>query len=175
MVSKEKKFAGQVIREHDAKSFDLEDDIIEYRKAMEPEIMSRLYDTVAKTRMTDGYSGKDFYVVLLTTAERVLRQPKLTYLARKSCPTPVFKQSVWKYKNCSGQLEFLWSIPDSILYYHILQDPVRYLKDKETADIARFVILMEDGALLDWVKQENGEKIDAVIKITNEEGVCLKN
>lgn len=168
------KLAGQVILEHDARGLDLEDDIIEYRRSMEPEVMSRLYDTVAKSRMQDGYFGKDFYVVLLMTAERVLRQPKFTYLARKSCPTPVFKQAVWKYKNASGELEFLWSIPDSIMYYHILRDPVKYLKDKETADIARFVVLMEDGALLDWVKQENGEKVDAVIKITNEEGVCLK-
>jgi hypothetical protein len=171
-----KKLAGQVIREHDAQGLDLEDDIIEYRRAMEPDIMARLYDTAAKARMSDGYFGKDFYVVLITTADRVLRQPKVITLARKSCPTPVYKQSVWKYMTVTGQLELLWSIPDAILYYHILRNQQQYLNDKETSDLAKFVILMESGYMLDWVKKENGEKVDALIKISsNEENVCLMN
>ena len=47
--------------------------------------------------------------------------------------------------------------------------------DKETAELAKFVILMENGELLKWVKKENGEKIDAVIRIENEEQACLMN
>ena len=47
------------------------------------------------------------------------------------------------------------------------------MNDKETEDLAKFVILMENGELLDWVKKENGEKIDAVIKINDEENACL--
>ncbi len=170
-----KKLAGQVIREHDAQGLDLEDDIIEYRRAMEPDIMARIYNTAAQSRVQDGYFGKDFYIVLLTTADRVLRQPKISIFSRKSCPTPVYKQSVWKYKTLSGQLEFLWSIPDAILYYHILRNQSKYLADKETTDIAKFVVLMENGELLDWVKKENGEKVDALIRISNEENACLMN
>jgi hypothetical protein len=34
---------------------------------------------------------------------------------------------------------------------------------------------MENGELLAWVKKENGEKIDAVIKLDNEEKTCLIN
>jgi hypothetical protein len=48
------------------------------------------------------------------------------------------------------------------LYYHIINNQLKYLNDKETAELAKFVILMERGELLQWVKKENGEKIDAV-------------
>ena len=172
---KQKKLAGQVIHEHDSLALDFEADLIEYRQAMEPDIMMRLNNTVEKTKHQEGYCNKDFYVVLITVADRVLRQPKIITLARKSCPTPVYKQSVWKYRTESGRLEFLWSIPDAILYYHILRNQLKYVNDKETAELAKFVILMENGELLQWVKKENGEKIDAVIKIEKEEIPCLMN
>jgi hypothetical protein len=168
IVMKQKKLAGQVVLEHDSLQLDFEDDIIEYRRAMEPDIIARINDTVSKTKNTDVYLGKDFYIVLLTSVDRVLRQPKVILLARKSCPTPVYKQSVWKYKTATGQLEFLWSIPDAILYHHILRHQIKYMNDKETEDLAKFVILMENGELLKWIKKENGEKIDAVIKINKE-------
>lgn len=170
---KQKKLAGQIIREHDGLSLDLEDDVVEYRRQMEPDIMVRLRDAAHKAKDQDGYAGKDFYIVLLTLVDRVLRQPRIIPLARKSCPTPVYKQSVWKYRHMSGELEFLWSIPDAILYHHILRNQAKYLEDKETSELAKFVILMESGDLLRWVKKENGEKIDAVIKLDNEENTCL--
>ncbi len=171
-MDRKEKLAGQVILEHDKLGLDLEDDITEYRRAMEPDIMARIRSTVDEAKNKDGYIGKDFYVVLITTIDRVLRQPKIIPLARKSCPTPVYKQSVWKYQRSANNLEFLWSIPDAILYYHILRNQIKYMNDKETADLAKFVILMESGELLEWVKKENGEKKDAVIKI-NEEIACL--
>lgn len=174
-MKQKKKLAGQVILEHDSQRLDFDDDIIEYRRMMEPEIIKGLNNTVNNVKDQEGYKGKDFYIVLVTITDRVLRQPKVIFLARKSCPTPVYKQSVWKYRCFTGDLDFLWSIPDSILYYHIINNKDKYLEDKETSDLTKFVILMESGDLLDWVKKENGEKIDAVIKITEEENACLMN
>ncbi len=164
----QKKLAGQIIAEHNSLALDFEADIIEYRRAMEPDIMARLRDTAQKAKDKEGYVNKDFYIVLITIVDKVLRQPRIIPLARKSCPTPVYKQSVWKYKTITDGLEFLWSIPDAILYYHILNNQAKYVADKETAELAKFVILMENGELLRWVKKENGEKIDAVIKIDEE-------
>src|ERR1700691_1288389 len=111
-----KKKAGQQILEHDALRLDFEDDIIEYRKSMEREIAENIRQTAEKTVNTPAYKGKDFYIVLLQTVDRVLRQPRSIVLARHSCPTPVYKQSVWKYHHESGSMEYLWSIPDEILY-----------------------------------------------------------
>lgn len=171
----QKKLAGQIITEHDSLALDFEADIIEYRRAMEPDIMASLRNAAQKAKDKEGYIGKDFYIVLITIVDKVLRQPRIIPLARKSCPTPVYKQSVWKYKTVTADLEFLWSIPDAILYYHILNNQHKYVTDKETAELAKFVILMESGELLKWVKKENGEKIDAVIRIGNEEQACLMN
>lgn len=168
-----KKTAGQQILEHDGLQLDFDADLIEYRRQMEGDIMTRVYKTAQEAKHKDQYIGRNFYVVLITTADRVLRQPRIIVLARKSCPTPVYKQSVFKYHSQSDQLEFLWSIPDSILYYHILRNTPKLLQDPECAQITKFVNLMESGELLSWVKKENGEKIDAVIKISNEETECL--
>jgi hypothetical protein len=170
---KQKKLAGQIIHEHDSLALDFEADVIDYRQAMEADVMARLYDTAQKAKNQDGYIGKDFYIVLIIMVDPVLKQPRIIPLARKSCPTPVYKQSVWKYRTSSDDLEFLWAIPDAILYYHIINNQAKYLADKETADLAKLVILMENGELLKWVKKENGEKIDAVIKLDSEENTCL--
>jgi len=59
---------------------------------MEPGIITHINDAVNKAKNEDGYCGKDFYIVLITTIDRVLRQPTIILLARKSCPTPVYKQ-----------------------------------------------------------------------------------
>jgi hypothetical protein len=166
--------AGKTILQHDALRLDIEDDVIEYRKAMEPGIMQHIHNTAHAAKTKPQYTNKDFYIVLITTVDRVLRSPKIIPLARLSCPTPVYKQSVWKFKHTSGELEFLWSIPDALLYHHILRNQTQFLLDKECAELAKFVILMESGSLLRWVKTENGEKIDAVIKI-EEQVPCLKN
>lgn len=165
--------AGQIISDHMAQEIDLIDDIIEYRRAMEPDIMRRVHKTAQDAKNKPLYIFQDFYVVLITTIDRVLKQPKIIPVARRSCPTPVYKQSVWKYHWASDELEFLWSIPDAILYYHILNNISHYLQDRECADLSKFVMLMEQGELLEWVKKENGEKKDAVIKISSEDNTCL--
>jgi hypothetical protein len=172
-VNEKKKKAGQQILEHDALRLSLDDDIIEYRRSMEPEVLRNLHETVANAKDTPLYKNKDFYAVMLIASDEVLRQPRTVYLARRSCPTPVYKQSVWKYMHASGQLEFLWSIPDAILYYDIVRNSGKYLKDKECADLAKMVLLMENGELKKWVLRENGEKPDAVIMINNKEQECL--
>jgi hypothetical protein len=163
-----KKTYGQTVLEYQDKNIGIEDDVIEYRRSMEKELLENIYQTAQNAKDQDLYKNKDFYVVMLMKVERIGQSPRTMTLARRSCPTPVYKQSVWKYMHNSGTLEFLWSIPDKIMYYHILHNKAKYIADKETADIAKFVILMEDGDLLKWVKKENGEKVDAVIKINEE-------
>lgn len=169
-----KKTYGQTIVDHREKNLTLDDDVIEYRQEMEPGIMRDIEQTAKKAKNTALYKGRDFYIVLLIKVERIGQAPRTLTFARRSCPTPTYKQSVWKYKTVSDTVEYMWTIPDAILYHHILRNSQKYLMDKECADLAKFVLLMESGELLDWVKKENGEKIDAVIK-NNEENAWLMN
>lgn len=163
-----KKTYGQQIIEHREKNLDMEDDIIEYRRQMEPSIVDNISHTISQSKYSPIYAGKDFYIVLIIKKERIGGTPRTMVFARRSCPTPTYKQSVWKYHNNADSLEFLWSIPDEILYWHIVRNAHTLVEDKECADITKFVMLMESGELLNWVKKENGEKDDAVIIINKE-------
>lgn len=157
---------GQTVMEHHAKAHTLEDDVIEYRRTMEREIIGNMQSVIAKALTEPQYKNRDFYVVLLMKVEHLGQAARTFLFTRLSCPTPVYKQSVWKYHHFSGSLEFMWSIPDSILYHHILKNPTKYTADKETSDLAKYVILMESGELLEWIKKENGEKTDVQILIS---------
>ena len=172
-VSLKKTYGAQLI-DHISQDHTLDDDVIEYRRKVESDILKEIDNVIAKTKKTSMYRFKDFYVVMLIKIERIGGVPRTLIFARQSCPTPVYRQSVWKYKHVSDQLEFLWAIPDSILYNHILNSPTKYLADKECECLAKFVLLLESGELLEWVKKENGEKRDAVI-INREQESCLTN
>lgn len=163
-----KKTYGQQINEHRAQNIGIEDDIIEYRRQMEPSVLDNISKTISTAKYSPLYRGKDFYIVLLMKKERIGEAPRTMVFARQSCPTPLYKQSVWKYHNSADSLEFLWSIPDTVLYWHIIRNAHTLINDKECSDLTKFVMLMESGELLRWVKKENGEKDDAVIKITKE-------
>lgn len=160
---------GSQVSDHNAKNIELEDDVREYTQAMTPLLIDSLQDTVVNSMKYPKYHNKDFYVVLVKNVDRILGQPKFQFWSRVSCPTPVYKQDVWKYHYLSGQLEFLWCIPSKDRYYHILANKQKYFENKETKRLAQFVCLMESGELLHWVKKENKELPDAVIMINKEE------
>lgn len=170
-----KKTYGQQLIEHRDKNLTIDDDVIEYRRSLEPEIIANLQNTAREASQNDLYKNRNFYVVMLTKKERLGEVPRTLFLARLSCPTPIYNQSVWKYHHATANLEYLWTIPDQILYWHIIRNGNKYLEDKETKQLAQFVLLMESGELLTWVKKENGEKPDAVIftKPPTEDEACL--
>ncbi len=112
-------------------------------------------------------------MVLVTNKERLMQGIRSLVITRISCPTPVYSQSVWKYKRSTSELEYLWTIPGQALYMFILGNATKFLNDPETRQIAQYVLLMESGEMLEWVKRENGNKKDAVIRIKKEEALCL--
>lgn len=163
-----KKTVGRVIQENNDKNQVLEDDIRAYTEAMTPLIQQSLYDTAQQASKHDLYRNRNFYIVLVKNVDKVLGQPKIQCWARRSCPTPVYKQDVFKYHHVSGDLEFLWCIPSAERYWHIVHNKELYLTNKNTQRLAQFVLLMESGDLLNWVKKENGELPDAILSINKE-------
>jgi hypothetical protein len=159
---------GSQITAHNKKNLDLEDDVREYTKAMTPLILHTLQDTALKASQHPLYENRDFYLVFVKNVDRILGQPKFQCWARRSCPTPVYKQDVYKYHHLSGEIEFLWCIPSAQRYYHILANRQKYFENKNTKRLAQFVCLMESGELLRWVLKENGELPDAIITINKE-------
>jgi hypothetical protein len=162
-----KKTVGQQVQEHNDKNIPLEDNVREYTNEMVPLLLQIIYEAIDKALTSPLYHHKNFYIVLVKNVDRVLGQPKFQCWARRSCPTPVYKQDVFKYHYLSGDLEFMWTIPASARYWDILKNKDKYLQNKETRRLARFVLMMESGELLDFAKKENGELPDAIITINN--------
>jgi hypothetical protein len=106
--------------------------------------------------------------VLAMKTERVGGVPRTWVFARQSCPTPTYQQSVWKCHHQTGALEYLWCIPDQVLYWHVIHNAHKYINDAETAGMAKFCLLMESNELIEWVIKENGEKPDGVIQYKTE-------
>ncbi len=164
-----KKTYGSQVIDHNSLYKTLDDDVIEYRREMEKDVIGNINAVITQALIDPQYTNRDFYIVLLMKVERLGQAPRTFVFARLSCPTPTYKQSVWKYHHFSGHQEFLWSIPDKILYYHIVNNSQKYLQDHETVDLAKFVLLMESKELLEWVRRENGEQQDAVILIKEQD------
>ncbi len=57
---KQKKLAGQIIHEHDNLGLDLEADIIEYRRVIEPDIIAKLRETAHQTKDKEDILAKTF-------------------------------------------------------------------------------------------------------------------
>jgi hypothetical protein len=159
---------GQQVLDHWAQKHTDDDDVIEYRRKMEPEILKNIHETAERSSKIEPYCGKDFYIVLAMKTERVGGVPRTWVFARQSCPTPTYQQSVWKCHHQTGALEYLWCIPDQVLYWHVIHNAHKYINDAETAGMAKFCLLMESNELIEWVIKENGEKPDGVIQYKTE-------
>lgn len=160
---------GQIVSDHNNKNLVLEDDVREYSKAMEPDLIQRIIDCADEAKKIDIYQNKDFYIVRLGKIERLGGVPRNMVFARRSCPSPSYNQTVWKFKHRVGTLEYLWHLPGKNRYMDIIQNAFEYTssKDKGAQNLAKFVLLDASGELLNWVKYENGELKDAIIKITH--------
>ncbi len=163
---KRDKTLGQLVLER--RDIGLEDDVREYVNKMGPDIMKRAWYKIRNAQATTAFANKDFYVAIHFTLDKMTLMPTDWIFIRHSCPTPVFKMFCFKFRHLSGQLEFLFNLPDRVLYNYIVENATRFLEDPETRQLAQFVMLDHKGELLKWVKKENGEKKDAIIKIRKE-------
>ena len=161
LLAPERKTVGAQIAEHNAKNIQFEDDVREYSLVMGRKVLENLYAFAQETSKRTQFKNKDFYVVLVINHDRVLHEPKFIIKpARFSCPTPVYKDTVYKYHHLSGDLEYLWHIPSQGKCQHIMKNLQSYFANKETKRLAQFVYSFESGELLQWVKKENNEEPD---------------
>lgn len=159
---------GQKINNHIQEGHQLEDAVHEYGKPMGRDVMKLINEEAYRSSKLDQYANKDFYVCCAFKIQKVGQAIQPITYTRYSCPTPVYNLAVWKYHHLSQDLEYLFSIPSEWRYLDIISNSSDYLQDKEWKTTTNFVLLMESGQLLDWVKKENGELKDAVIKIDKE-------
>lgn len=100
--------------------------------------------------------GTDFYIVAIFKREKLLtRITRITFVARRSCPTPHFDEGVYRYTYKDDRIQFLWVLPDIevanyLINNYLMLDPV----ERQVAD---FVLKYLDNDLLYTAMKLNNE------------------
>lgn len=107
----------------------------------------------------------DFFIVVITRTDKILKRvSRLQFRARKTCPSPQYDESVYKYGHEKESIEFLWTVPDKGAC-NLLRDNALVVVDEER-DLLNFVLDFYDGTLLNKAKKFNGEVTNSNIILT---------
>lgn len=105
----------------------------------------------------------DFYLVVISKKERLLENVLRCYFfSRKSCPTPEWDQTVYKYHRFSGP-QFLWTVPSKDTC-ELFMRSAPYIVPEERG-LLEFVQQFSDGTLMKKAKELNGERPDSPLII----------
>lgn len=125
--------------------------------ALQREIQKNFIDELS----TCAESGKkeidgDFFLVVLTKKERLMPNVLRNYFGfRRSCPTPEWDQTVFRYHKEGDHIEFLWVVPSKDTC-ELFKNNVLQIDDNEK-DLLRFILDFDDGTLLELAKKLNKE------------------
>lgn len=101
------------------------------------------------------YSG-DFFVVVLTKRERLMANVFRNYfVARQSCPTPSYDQTVYKYVRNGDELQFIWTLPNPAAIQNLLVH--KHELDPSFFPLLGMVLAFLDGDLDRKAQVLNGE------------------
>lgn len=104
-----------------------------------------------------GKYHRDFFIVTVNQRFRLFSNVCRTYfIDRISCPTPDFDQNVYRINRKTGQIEFLWAIPDKNTCLDMYNDPLAV--PEEQLELRKFVFEFYDGTLLNKAKKLNNEE-----------------
>lgn len=91
-----------------------------------------------------------WYVVILHKRERLLENVVRRYFfGRQSLPTPEYDQTVWRYYPSSGNLEFIWCIPDKNTTLYMYDRPGEIVEEQK--HLKKFVFDFINGTLYNSV------------------------
>lgn len=147
---------------------------------MQREMTKEYCDEVMKAAV-EGAKRYDniFYVVVLAKKERLMQNVVRSYfLARQTCPTPAYDQTVFQFNKLTGEVQELWVIPDehtcNVFYTYPLEVP------EEERCLLAYILDFYNGTLLEKAKKLNGEEKlinDIVLTVVpeKEELLCPKN
>ena len=103
---------------------------------------------------------KDFYIVVITKKEPLMQNVLRNYfIARLTCPTPEWDQSVYKYIRNVDSADYLWTIPDK----QTCELMLRNKKDVPVQErwLLSYIDQFYRGDLLRLAKKMNNEKEDS--------------
>lgn len=130
-------------------------DPVELERAMQKDYLKNIWDCVERSKTT---YGDQFYVTVLTKQEYLMPNVFRNYFfARRSCPTPNYDQSVFRYTVTDDKLEYIWTIPDRDTCYTLVNQALMVTGEEQ--ELLNFVLQFKSGELAKLAMQLNNEPI----------------
>jgi len=139
-----KKTVGEVSTEL-LKNPDEKQGIIDTQKEMNKQFLPQVEECIKNHK-----DWKDpYYIVVINKRERLLVNVIRQYfLARFTLPTPDYDQTVFKYFPSTGDLKFLWVLPD--------KNSIEFINENSST------LPLEQSQLIEFCKLFKAEKLDKV-------------
>lgn len=134
-------------------------DPIELQREMHKDYVTHIHDAIFRGKQ--DFSG-DFYIVVVTKKERLMENVIRNYFfPRRSCPTPEWDQTVYRYKRADDLIEFLWVVPSKDTCQLFKQNALQITPEEK--ELLGFVMDFTDGTLFKLAKKLNREKLQSPI------------
>lgn len=105
----------------------------------------------------EAWTG-DFYVEVITKKEKLMQNVLRNYFsARRSCPTPDYNQSVYKFNSSTDDIEYLWTVPDDQTCEMFVQNALKIVPEER--QLLGFILDFKNGSLLQLARKLNGENL----------------
>lgn len=126
---------------------------IDYEREMHKDYEKNIQECIARGKK--DFPG-NFYVLVITKKERLMQNVIRNYfMARQSCPTPEWDQTVYFYDRKNDVLQFLWVIPAKDVCEHLKDNALQVAPEEK--GLLEFVLSYYDGTLFQLAKKRNGE------------------
>jgi hypothetical protein len=144
-TKKRSKTAGQLAVEHHKKR---KESLEQFDIESQSETILRSYMDELQDCAEDNFKNYEspFYIAVLTKQEELLKNIIRNYfVARQSCPTPTFDQSVFKVNKDAGTIEYLWTVPNKKAAEFLWQNAQKIKAEQH--QLLQFVMDFKSGEL----------------------------
>ena len=86
-------------------------------------------------------------------------------MPRKSCPTPAYDQTVYRWNSIKKDIEYIWTVPDKETCLTLYQNKDIVVPSEQA--LLKMIIKFYDGSLYRLMKKFNKEKMQTGIVLEN--------
>lgn len=100
----------------------------------------------------------DFFIAALLKKEKLLENVLRNYFVpTKACPTPTYDQTLYRYNDAKGDIEFIWVVPDRETCLTFKENVTKIVPEEQ--GLLQFILQFYDGTLYKKMKKFNGEEM----------------
>lgn len=101
--------------------------------------------------------GSFFITTALKKEEKLQNVIRHYHIPTKVCPTPTYDQTLYRYNDAKGELEFVWVIPDRETCLMFKENANKIVPEEQ--GLLKFVMDFYEGTLYRKMKEFNGEQM----------------